>query len=321
MSECVYGPVPSRRLGRSLGVSPILAKTCTYMCCYCQLGMTSELTLDRHSQFPPEGILEEMGRVLEVSDVDHVTFVGDGEPTLSSDLGMLISEVKARWDLPVAVITNGSLLWDPEVCADLMKADKVLPTLSAGSEHAWRRLHRPHPALDFEQVRDGVRTFARDFTGEIWLEVMLVRGVNDGEDDLERLRHVIDGIEHDRIDITGPTRPPTEPWVRPPETSGILRAQRALGTDRALTREADGTFDVSSYGSDRDAIMDIGSRHPLSREVAQDIAARMDGEADLVEMSFRGELVEVRYQGREYLLPDHLVAKRANDRQKEVGQE
>ena len=319
MSERVYGPVPSRRLGRSLGVSPILAKTCTYTCCYCQLGRTSELTLERHSQFPPEGILEGIGRALGVSEVDHVTFVGDGEPTLSSDLGTLITGVKSRWDVPVAVVTNGSLLWDPDVRADLMAADRVLPTISAGSEHVWRRLHRPHPALDFEQVMDGIRTFARDFPGEVWPEVMLVRGVNDGEDDLEQLRHVIDGIDHDRIDIMVPTRPPTEPWVRPPETSGVLRAQWVLGTDRALTREANGTFDVSKYDNVRDAIMDIGSRHPLSREVAQDIAARMDGEAELVEMSFRGELVEVRYQGREYLLPDHLVAKRANDQEKKDG--
>ncbi len=319
MSERVYGPVPSRRLGRSLGVSPIAAKTCTYLCCYCQLGMTSELTLDRHSQFDPGEILESIDLAMASEEVDHITIVGDGEPTLSSDLGTIIDEAKARWDVPVAVITNGSLLWMPDVQADLMGADKVLPTLAAGSERVWRRLHRPHPHLDFERVLEGLSEFGSIFPGEIWLEVMLVRGINDGEEDLAALELSIDQVRNDRIDIVVPTRPPTEPWVHPPETESILRAQMVLGTDRALTREADGAISVGSYTSVREAVLDIGSRHPLTREAVSDIAVRMDGEAELVEMSFRGELVEVEFEGRQYLLPRHLVAERNMDDDQEVG--
>ncbi len=147
-----YGPVPSRRLGRSLGVSPIPPRTCSYSCVYCQLGRTTHLVTRKQSFYPKEDILSEIIRNAESSKPDYITFVGDGEPTLCADLGWLINQYKKRLPFPVAVITNGSLLFREDIRQDLMSADVVLPSLDAGSEEVFRRINRPHSEIRFDTM-------------------------------------------------------------------------------------------------------------------------------------------------------------------------
>ena len=170
----IYGPVPSRRLGRSLGVSPIPRKTCTYSCVYCHLGPTTRLTVARESFFPKDEIYDEIASALPEADADYVTFSGDGEPTLCKDLGWLIRRCKADFDTPVAVITNGSLLSLPEVREELREADLVMPSLDAGSAGVFRQINRPERSLEFDTVIEGLVAFRNEYPGLIWLEVMLV---------------------------------------------------------------------------------------------------------------------------------------------------
>ena len=185
----VFGPVPSRRLGQSLGIDPIPQKTCNWNCVYCQLGRSTPMTNERREYIPPDAILAEVTQALRShspGEIDWVTFVGSGEPTLHSGLGEMIRRVKACTSLPVAVITNGALLYLPEVRADLVLADAVLPTLDAGSADLYRKINRPWPELTFERVVDGLLAFRADYTGKLWVEVMLVRGMNDSEDGIAR---------------------------------------------------------------------------------------------------------------------------------------
>ena len=178
----VYGPVPSRRLGESLGIDPIPFKTCNWNCVYCQLGGTSPLTNERREFFLQDEILAEVQSALTSQDrdkVDWLTFVGTGEPTLHAGLGEMIRRLKCMTDIPIAVITNGSLLYLPEVRRELEEANAVLPTLDAGNEKLYRRINRPHPRLGLDRHVDGLTAFRQEFRGDLWVEVMLIRGLND----------------------------------------------------------------------------------------------------------------------------------------------
>jgi wyosine [tRNA(Phe)-imidazoG37] synthetase (radical SAM superfamily) len=208
----VFGPVPSRRLGFSLGVDPLVPKTCTLDCVYCELGSTTERTVERKCYVPVDGILEELGeRLAENPELDFVTVSGSGEPTLSSDLGQLIDGIKAMTDTPVAVLTNGTLLTDPEVRAALARADVVAPSLDAVSQEAFERVNRPHESLSAAAIVDGLVTFANEYEGRIWLEVVFVEGLNDDSAEVDRIAGIIDEIRPDKVHVNTVVRPPAVP--------------------------------------------------------------------------------------------------------------
>jgi wyosine [tRNA(Phe)-imidazoG37] synthetase (radical SAM superfamily) len=191
----VFGPVPTRRLGQSLGVDPVPLKTCNWNCVYCQLGRTRRLTHERKIFFPPEEIVSQVQHSLDAhqpGDIDWITFVGSGETTLHSDLGLMIRQVKSLSQLPVAVITNGSLLYLPEVRDELSAADAVLPSLDAGNSHLYRKINRPHPESSFERLVEGMTAFQKDYNGKFWVEVMLVQGQNDTEEALREIAQQMD---------------------------------------------------------------------------------------------------------------------------------
>lgn len=183
----VYGPVPSRRLGRSLGISPLPKKTCNYACTYCQLGRTQPLTVKRKDFYPVSEILKELQNVLEHSEApfDVITIVGEGEPTLYESLEVLIDGIKGLTDKPIAVITNGALLSDTKVVAALLKADFVLPSLDAVSTAQFKRINRPHGSIKYSEVLDSLVAFSKIYTGQLWLEIMFVKGINDDHQTLE----------------------------------------------------------------------------------------------------------------------------------------
>ncbi len=324
----VYGPVPSRRLGRSLGVSPIPPKTCTYSCVYCQLGRTSKLQTKRESFFPPEEILGEIGEVLESDEgkgVDCVTFVGDGEPTLSLDIGYLIEKTKERWHVPTAIITNGSLLWMEKLRTELLPVDYFLFTLSAGSEKVWKKLHRPHGSLSFEKVLWGMREFATERHGagkEVWAEVMLVKGVNDSDKALEDVADALMYVGVDRIYLMTPTRPPAEKWAVPPDPRTVLRARGVLARTgevlEAVTVE-DGDFGVEEFRDAGEAVMKISMRHPLRLEQALWIEEKF-GEKGVVErLLSSGMLEKEEYMGHTYVFPVSVRKKKETIKNGENG--
>ncbi len=304
-----YGPVPSRRLGRSLGVSPIPHKTCSYNCIYCQLGQTGKLQVKRESFYPKEDILSDIEKVMNYANADHITFVGDGEPTLCNDLGWLIKSCKNKWQIPVAVITNGSLFFMEDVRQDLKSSDVVLPTLDAGSEEVYRTLNRPHASIGFEEMLRGQVDFRKEYPGKIWLEVMLVKGVNDSDGSLMEIKDAIEQVKPDRIYISVPIRPPAKPGVRPPEPERIMRAHEILGTSLDLTDRESGEFGLDNFPDLRTTIIEICSRHPLREEQARDIEARFSGAESIDTMLSDGSLVRVEYQNVSYLLPANFIRK------------
>ncbi len=219
----VFGPIPSRRLGRSLGVDVIPRKLCNLNCIYCEVGRTDKWTMQRSEYCPVKEILEEVEEVLrDHREIDYITFSGAGEPTLHSKLGELIRAVKRMSGLPVAVITNGTLLFLPEVRKDLLEADVVLPSLDAVSPRLFRRINRPHPDLRIEDVIEGLKSFRREFRGQIWLEILLVKGLNDQRSEIEQLRRVVRELQPDKIQLNTVVRPPAEPDAEPVDEA-VLR--------------------------------------------------------------------------------------------------
>ncbi|MDD8012782.1 MAG: radical SAM protein [Acidobacteriota bacterium] len=212
----LYGLVPSRRLGRSLGIDLVPFKTCTYDCVYCQLGRTTKRTIQRKEYVPIEEIVLELEEKLAGIDApDYISLAGSGEPTLNSGIGSLIRKIKDMTKIPVAVLTNGSLLWLREVQDALDAADLVLPSLDAGSDALFRQVNRPHRSLWFAQMVDGIAGFTKRFQGEIWLEVFLLAGVTAIPADAQKIAAMVERIGPARTQINTVTRPPTETYASP----------------------------------------------------------------------------------------------------------
>jgi len=262
----VFGPVPSRRLGQSLGIDPIPFKTCNWNCVYCQLGRTTPVTDIRLNYFPPGEIVDEVRVALDAhrpGEIDWVTFVGSGEPTLHRSLGWMVRQVKGMSSIPVAVITNGSLLSQPDVREELLAADAVLPTLDAGNEKLYRAINRPHPSFTFNSLVEGLVTFRAAYAGRLWLEVMLVQGLNDTEPALQELAAILQRIHPDEVHLNLPIRPPAEPWVKPPNEEALMRATALLGSVARIIHPIDGVFDLTGYVNVGEAIVGIITRHPM----------------------------------------------------------
>ncbi len=229
-SKYTYGPVPSRRLGYSLGVDIIPHKNCSFDCVYCQLGKTTCKTLRRKEYAPVREIIREVEQVIQREDrIDYITFSGSGEPTLHESIGLLIDELKKLTAIPIAVLTNGSLLYMPEVRKDLKHADVVLPTLCTASQDVFQRINRGHPDLTIERIINGLIDFRTIFLGEIWLELMFVRGLNDAPDEIRRLKKVISKIKPDRIHLNTVVRPPSEDYAQALSFEDLERIRRIIG--------------------------------------------------------------------------------------------
>jgi wyosine [tRNA(Phe)-imidazoG37] synthetase (radical SAM superfamily) len=268
--KCVFGPVPSRRLGRSLGIDPIPFKTCNWSCVYCQLGGTSPYTVERRSFYKPVGIVAEVKTAIdahEPGDIDWITFVGSGEPTLHTGLGRMIRDVKALTDIPVAVITNGSLLSCAKVREELRAADAVLPTLDAGSESLFRKINRPARRYTYKRHLYGLTAFRDVYEGKLWVETMLVKGLNDTCEALADLAAVLQRVAPDEVHIIVPTRPPCEPWVEPADQVGLMRARAFLGRiARVVPPIEEGSFERPGSEKVVDAAIGVITRHPMREE-------------------------------------------------------
>lgn len=261
--ECVFGPVLSRRLGLSMGVDLLKHKTCNLDCVYCELGRTARPTPDRGRFVSPEKALREI-LARKDEDFDHLTFAGSGEPTLSVDLGEVVCRAREMVDVPVAVITNSTLLVSPTVRAEVAAADIVLPTLDAATQTTFQAISRPEPGLRIEKMIEGLRDLRREFSGEIWLEVMLVKGVNDHEAEL--IAEMAESIDPDRIQLNTVVRTPAEP-VEPLSEEEMQRTREIFQGAELIP-----DWDWSVPAAAKAEILDLLSGSPCTIE---EVAAQM----------------------------------------------
>ena len=308
----VFGPVRSRRLGVSLGVNNIPYKVCSYSCVYCQLGRTLRLSVERRPYSSPEAVVRAVARALEEysGHVDYVTFVPDGEPTLDTMLGRDIEALKGELGVRVAVLTNASLLWLPEVRRGLLGADLVSVKVDAVREETWRRLDRPHPSLRLREVLEGIRVFAEEYGGVLLTETMLVRGLNDAPGELEAVADFIASLGPARAYVAVPTRPPAEPWVEPAGAEAVTALHEALrerGVDAELLTHSEPPPRpprAAGPGEALEWLAAVLSVHPHSREAVERLAAEMGlapGEAVRLLMERYG-VEETRFRGRVFLV-------------------
>lgn len=310
MSRLTFGPVPSRRLGRSLGVNNIPPKHCTYSCVYCQLGKTPHLEAGRREFYDPTLVAESVERALSSLEggVDYVTFVPDGEPTLDVNLGRAIRLIKARVNVRVAVITNASLMHIPEVRSDLSEADLVSAKVDAISERVWRLINRPHPDIPHLERLEGLRAFAGEYSGRLITETMLVRGVNDSLDELKAVAGYLASLDPAVAYVSVPMRPPAERFVRPPSEETLTAAHEifadVLGPDRVELLTGYEGPDFASLGDPVESLIAITSVHPMRVEYARALLERggLDPDETLRELLARGEVRVVEYRGESFVL-------------------
>ena len=269
----VYGPVPSRRLGRSLGVDLVPFKTCSYDCIYCQLGRTTKKTVERKEYVPIDNVLAELERKLRAADhPDYIGLAGSGEPTLNSRIGDLIGRIRSMTEIPIAVLTNGSLLWMDDVREALMAADLVLPSLDAGDDRLFRYVNRPHKEISFKRMVDGLASFAKSFPKAVWLEVLLLEGVTGIPAEAEKIASMIGRIRPARVQLNTVTRPPAEEFAVPLSADRMFALKDCFPGEVEIIGEdlPDGTR-VPSLSESREAdILALLSRRPCT---SADIAA------------------------------------------------
>jgi len=263
----IFGPVTSRRLGQSLGVDPVPLKTCNWNCVYCQLGRSVPMTNERKDYYPREEIWEELRGFLadpKRPQVDWISIVGSGEPLLMKSLGWLIKQIKEATDIPVALITNGSLFFMPEVRQEVLAVDAILPSVDAGTPELYKKMNRSHPQITFERCRDGLIDLRQEYKGQLWPEVVLVQGINDSQQVLEDIASLLKAVNPDQIHLNVPQRPPAEGWVALPGEQTVERAVAILEKVAPVVR-AQSKVELVKPGVDiKSAIIEIISRHPVS---------------------------------------------------------
>lgn len=230
----IYGPVNSRRLGLSLGVNLTPYKICSFNCIYCQLGLTTDKTIKRKEYFSTQEILEELKAWIqnnpeEAAKVNYITFSGSGEPTLNSNIGYLIRQIKNITNIKTAVITNASLLSSPLLRQELISADLIVPSLDAVSDEVFIKIDRPVEEVNIVEIIEGLVSLSKEFPGKIWLEVMLVRGINDSPGHIDKLKEIIDRIKPDKIHLNSPVRVTAEKNIQPPGAKKLKEIKEILG--------------------------------------------------------------------------------------------
>ena len=261
----IFGPVPSRRLGRSLGVDLVPFKTCTYDCIYCQLGRTTNKTVERRQWVPLDDVLAELKKKLTTRP-DYITLSGSGEPTLFSRLDELIAGIRSMTDIPVAVLTNGSLLWRDEVRSQLMDAHLVIPSLDAGHSSLFQAVNRPHESISFDRMLEGLIAFREEYYGEYWLEVFLLAGHTAMDSEISKIAECVGRIKPDRVQLNTATRPTAEEYAVMVDRRRM--GDLAAGFDPPAEVIADyrGVHAQSDFKAGRDSVLEMIQRRPCSLE-------------------------------------------------------
>jgi len=306
-----FGPVPSRRLGRSMGINNIPPKICSYSCIYCQLGRTIDMRVERQPFYEPEAVFRDVRekvrktRKAETEEaIDYLTFVPDGEPTLDANLGREIDLVQSL-DIPVAVISNNSLLQKEGVREDLMGADWVSLKVDAVEEAVWRRINRPHKELDLDRILEGALEFGRSFEGKLMTETMLVEGVNDAPGQLGRVADFLARLQPTAAYLAIPTRPPAEEWAQPPDEGVINRAYQILReevehVEYLIGYEGDA---FSLTGDVEEDLLNITAVHPMRKDAVEAFLRKAGAEwAAVRRLMAQDQLVEAEQGGHKFYL-------------------
>lgn len=305
-----FGPVPSRRLGKSLGVNNIPDKVCTYACVYCQIGRTLRMEIERRPFYDPELIFREVSEKVNEAlergeEIDYITFVPDGEPTLDANLGREIDLLR-RLGIKLATLTNASLIWREDVREDLLKLDFVSLKVDAVSEAPWRKIDRPHKSLSLERILEGMLEFRKEFRGKLVTETMLIDNVDYG-DEFERIAEFLKELKPDTAYIAVPTRPPAEPWVRPAREEVINRAfqafSKALGEDRVeyLIGYEGNAFTFT--GNVEEDLLSITAVHPMREDAVREFLRKANADWSIIEKLIReNKLIELEYEGKKFYM-------------------
>ncbi len=304
-----FGPVPSRRLGRSLGINNIPPKVCSYSCVYCQVGRTSKLQIGRQQFFSTEKIFQETrSRVQQVKQlgerIDYLSFVPDGEPTLDVQLGREIDLLRTL-DIKIAVITNSSLLWIPRVRRELCQADVVSIKLDTLDESTWHRLNRPHRRLNLEHILKGILSFRKVYNGHLLSETMLIGGMNENELMLQRLTDFLGRLEPVKAYLSIPIRPPAETYIWPISEKNLSRAyeifREKIQEVELLAGEEGVEFTFT--GNAENDLLGITAVHPMRKEAVQVLLRRAGQDWSMVQKLIRqGKLRVIKHKGQYFLV-------------------
>ena len=309
MGRRIFGPVPSRRLGQSMGINNIPYKICTYSCIYCQLGKAIKMQVNRQEFYKPEELVDEVKEMLyKVQDnnqyPDYITIVPDGEPALDIHLGRLIDGLKT-FKIPVAVITNSSLIHLPDVQHDLLKADFVSVKVDAVSMEIWKRINKPHKKLNYDEIKQGINLFANKFTGKLVTETMLIAGINDSENELEKTASFIGTFKPDTAYISIPTRPPAFKEILPADENTVTMAYHIFNQHikkvELLTGYEGNAF--ASTGNFRDDILSITAVHPMREDAVLELMNKTGDQKNSLDALLEEDLLEKsQYGGHSYYL-------------------
>jgi len=275
----IFGPVPSRRLGRSLGVDLVPYKTCTFDCIYCDVGRTTCKTTSRQSYISPEEIKGELELYLSVLDKkpDYITISGSGEPTLNTNIEEIIQRIKEITSIPIAILTNSSLLSLDEVKGDLLEADVVLPSLNAITPALFEYINRPHSSLRIKEIVSGLIQFRKQYQGQIWLEILFCQGVNDGREEIGKFKEAIEKIQPDRVQLNTPVRPPAEEFAYPLTSAQLEEIREILGDKAEIIPEFANSL-REKFNSVKDTeILNLIKRRPCTTEdISKALGLRID---------------------------------------------
>ena len=304
-----YGPVPSRRLGQSIGINHIPPKNCTYSCVYCQLGNTIKMRSKRTKFYPLKKVLTQVKLHVKKAmslgeNIDYITFVPDGEPTLDVNLGKEIRLLKP-FGIKTAVIQNSSLLWREDVRNDLFEADWVSCKIDAVSVENWRRIDRPHKDLELEIILDGLKEFAREYKGVLTSETMLIKSYNDGVNEVKKIANFLEKVKPDIAYISIPTRPPAEDWVESADEVALNQAfqifnEKLNHVEHLIGYEGDSFAFTGDVEND---LLSITSVHPMRKEGVDHLLSKANSGWEIVTNLIREKkLIELNYLGNKFYM-------------------
>jgi len=316
MRKYVFGPVPSRRLGKSLGVNNIPAKICSYSCVYCQLGRTIRYSIERDEYYDPKEVADEIIKCVESCGkrkIRVVTFVPDGEPTLDKNLGKIIKMIKNKIDKKIAIISNSSLIYRDDVVNDLLEADIVSLKVDAVDEDIFRKVNRPHPKINLYDILDGIARFRRLFKGKLYTESMMIDGLNDSKDHLDGLIKFIRKVKPNKAFIAVPTRPPAEYWVKPSKPEKLVYIHEKLSRIMPNRVELLNYIEKGEFGFGREdaveELVNIVSVHPMRlKEVYRYFEKRgLDPEKTVRILEKMGDIIILEYNNEKYVIKKLLT--------------
>jgi wyosine [tRNA(Phe)-imidazoG37] synthetase (radical SAM superfamily) len=304
-----FGPVPSRRLGYSLGINHVIAKHCTYSCVYCQVGRTTHMRIERMEFYPVEQILADVEKkIVECvqlgKEIDYLTLVPDGEPTLDSNLGKIIGGLK-QFKIPIAVISNSSLIDRLDVQEELSQADWVSLKVDSVDENIWKKINRPHRKISLPKILDGIFTFRKNYSGELVTETMLVNGLNDNATATQQLCVFLLNLHPSKSYLSIPIRPPAEPGITPPSPDSL---QQIINICSVQIPFMDLLFETEvgefiSTGDLAEDILSITAVHPLREEALRTMVSMAGGTWSVVEeLLTTNEISSIDYRNERYFL-------------------